>query len=47
MLGAELSTGSYAHIPAGVAHDFEAVGDEGCTVFYLYLDQDPSSAPGG
>lgn len=38
VLGQELGPGSYAHIPAGVAHDFEAVGDGGCTVFYLYLE---------
>ena len=37
VLDQELGTGSYAHIPAGVEHDFEAVGDDGCTVFYLYL----------
>lgn len=41
VLGEELGAGSYAHIPPGVAHDFEPVGDEGCTVFYLYLEQDP------
>lgn len=41
VLGAELAAGSYAHIPAGVAHDFEAVGDVGCTVFYLYLEEQP------
>lgn len=40
VLGEELPAGSYAHIPAGIEHDFEAVGDEGCTVFYLYLAQD-------
>lgn len=40
VLGEDLAAGSYAHIPAGVAHDFEAVGDAGCTVFYLYLEQD-------
>ncbi|HSP02103.1 MAG TPA: hypothetical protein VLR27_01290 [Acidimicrobiales bacterium] len=39
VLGEDLPAGSYAHIPAGVEHDFEAVGDEGCTVFYLYLEQ--------
>lgn len=39
VLGEELGAGSYAHIPAGVAHDFEAVGDEPCTVHYLYLDE--------
>ena len=39
VLGEQLPAGSYAHIPAGIEHDFAAVGDEGCTVFYLYLDQ--------
>lgn len=40
VMGEDLPTGSYAHIPPGVEHDFAAVGDEGCTVFYLYLEQD-------
>lgn len=39
VLGQDLGPGSYAHIPAGVAHDFEAAGEHGCTVFYLYLEQ--------
>ena len=39
VLGQELDAGSYAHIPAGIAHDFHAVGDHGCTVFYLYLER--------
>jgi len=38
VLDQELGPGSYVHIPAGVAHDFEAVGGA-CTVFYLYLEQ--------
>lgn len=37
ILGTELGPGSYAHIPAGVEHDIDARGTEGCTVYYLYL----------
>lgn len=39
--GELLSEGSYAHIPAGVEHDIDATGTDGCTVFYLY--QHPGS----
>lgn len=35
--GARLDAGGYAHIPAGVEHDIDATGTDGCTVFYLYL----------
>ncbi|HEX4903319.1 MAG TPA: cupin domain-containing protein, partial [Acidimicrobiales bacterium] len=45
VLGQELGAGSYAHIPSGVAHDFEALGASGCTVFYLY-QEDPGGAAG-
>jgi quercetin dioxygenase-like cupin family protein len=37
VLGALLGQGAYAHIPAGVAHNIDATGTEGCTVYYLYL----------
>ena len=46
VLGEDLPAGSYAHIPAGVEHDFEAVGDEGCTVFCLYLERDQGDGAG-
>ena len=32
----ELSAGSYAYIPPGVAHEVAAVGDSACTIFYTY-----------
>jgi quercetin dioxygenase-like cupin family protein len=35
--GSMLGEGSYAHIPAGVEHDIDATGTDGCTVFYLYI----------
>jgi len=34
-----LGPGSYVHIPHGIAHDIDATGTEGCSVFYLYLRQ--------
>jgi quercetin dioxygenase-like cupin family protein len=37
ILGEELGPGSYVHIPSGVAHDLDATGTSGCTVFYLYI----------
>jgi quercetin dioxygenase-like cupin family protein len=37
ILDTELDPGSYAHIPAGIEHDIDARGTEGCTVYYLYL----------
>jgi quercetin dioxygenase-like cupin family protein len=37
MLGEQVGPGTYLHIPAGVEHGIRDVGDEGCTVLYLYL----------
>lgn len=37
ILGAELATGAYVHIPAGTEHDIDARDTGGCTVYYLYL----------
>jgi quercetin dioxygenase-like cupin family protein len=37
ILGHELGSGSYVHIPGGVEHDIDATASEGCTVFYLYI----------
>jgi mannose-6-phosphate isomerase-like protein (cupin superfamily) len=39
ILGTEVSAGSYVHVPAGVDHDVDATGTDGCTLFYLYLRQ--------
>ena len=44
VLGHELGAGSYAHIPSGVAHDFEALGASSCTVFYLYQEDRDDAA---
>lgn len=41
VLGSELGPGSYVHVPAGVRHDIDTSGTEGCTVFYLYM-RDPA-----
>ena len=37
ILGSELGSGAYVHIPSGVQHDIDASQTEGCTLFYLYL----------
>lgn len=37
ILGSIAGPGSYVHVPAGVEHDIDATGSEGCTVFYLYV----------
>lgn len=39
ILDEELGPGSYVHVPAGVDHDIDASGTDGCTVYYLYLRQ--------
>jgi quercetin dioxygenase-like cupin family protein len=39
ILGKSLGAGSYVHIPRGVDHDIDATSTEGCTVFYLYVQQ--------
>lgn len=39
VLGEEVGTGSYVHVPAGVEHDIDARETAGCTVYYLYLRQ--------
>jgi quercetin dioxygenase-like cupin family protein len=44
ILGADLSPGSYVHIPSGVEHDIDASASGGCTVFYLYLRQGAGGA---
>ena len=41
ILDHELSAGSYAYEPCGVAHDIDATQTEGCTVFYLYVRPAP------
>jgi mannose-6-phosphate isomerase-like protein (cupin superfamily) len=43
MLGERVGPGTYLHIPAGVEHGIRDVGDGGCTVLYLYL-QDETAA---
>lgn len=37
LLGTEVGPGTYVHVPAGVEHDLDATGTDGCTFFYLYL----------
>lgn len=32
----QLTEGSYVHVPAGMAHATTYVGDEGCTLLYVY-----------
>lgn len=44
VVGDELGPGSYAHVPAGVEHDIDASGTDGCTVFYLYIRPDTASS---
>lgn len=41
VVGTEVGPGAYVHIPRGVDHDIDASITEGCTVFYLYVRQDP------
>ena len=36
-LGAPVTEGAYVHVPAGVRHEIEGVGPNGCTLFYMYL----------
>jgi quercetin dioxygenase-like cupin family protein len=40
MLGERVGPGTYLHIPAGVEHGVRDVGEDGCTVLYLYLRED-------
>ena len=47
ILGQALGAGSYVHIPPGVDHDVVAVGPEGATIFYLYIDEGASPGPNG
>lgn len=47
VLGEDLVSGSYVHIPDGVAHDIDATSSKGCTFLYLYLDQGRDAAPEG
>jgi quercetin dioxygenase-like cupin family protein len=37
VLGRRLAADSYAHVPPGVDHGVDDVGDDGCVFFYLYL----------
>ena len=37
IVGHDLSAGGYVHVPAGVEHDIDATGTDGCSVYYLYL----------
>jgi mannose-6-phosphate isomerase-like protein (cupin superfamily) len=43
MLGDRVGPGTYLHIPAGVEHGIHGVGEEGCTVLYLYLRDESAS----
>jgi mannose-6-phosphate isomerase-like protein (cupin superfamily) len=48
MLGERVGPGTYVHVPAGVEHGIREVGDDACTVLYLYLrDELEGSGPGG
>jgi quercetin dioxygenase-like cupin family protein len=40
MLHEHVGPGTYLHIPAGAEHGIGDVGDDGCTVLYLYLRDD-------
>jgi hypothetical protein len=42
--GETVGPGAYAHVPASVEHGITAVGDDGCTVLYLYLRDDGPAA---
>lgn len=42
MLGEKVGPGTYAHVPAGVEHGIEHVGEAGCTLLYLYLRDEPA-----
>jgi len=37
MLGEHVGPGTYAHVPAGIEHGIRGVGEDGCTLLYLYL----------
>jgi hypothetical protein len=45
IMGQTLGAGSYVHIPPGVEHDVVAVGPEGATIFYLYIDELGDAGP--
>ena len=36
ILGERLGAGSYVFVPAGLEHDIDTTGTDGCTVFYSY-----------
>jgi mannose-6-phosphate isomerase-like protein (cupin superfamily) len=36
ILGAEVGSGSFVHVPSGVEHDIDARRTSGCAVFYVY-----------
>jgi quercetin dioxygenase-like cupin family protein len=44
MLGERVGPGTYVHIPARVDHSVRAVGDDACTVLYLYLRDEAAPA---
>lgn len=36
ILGTEVGSGSFVHVPSGVEHDIDARQTNGCAVFYVY-----------
>ena len=36
-LGEHVGPGTYVHILAGIEHGIRGVGEDGCTLLYLYL----------
>jgi len=43
MQGERVGPGTYLHIPAGIEHDIRDVGEDGCTLLYLYLLDEPDA----
>lgn len=44
MLGERVGPGTYVHVPAGVEHGIDDPGEQGCTLFYLYLRESDAQA---
>lgn len=44
MLGERVGPGTYVHIPAHVDHGMRTVGDDPCTMLYLYLRDESATA---
>jgi hypothetical protein len=44
LAGARLTTGSYVHVPPGVAHAANEVGAEGCTLVQMHRPHPPREA---